>query len=447
MTEVRQRAQPCSCSTAPGNPRDIVVETSDTDPEERDAVVQPSEPEPEVRINAFFDTPADKNVESARETPADSGSESEPVIVETLDTESDERDAIGQPSEPEPETRTGACSDAPADMNVESARETLADSGSVSEPVVVETLDTESEERDAVVQPGEPEPETRISASSDAPADRNVETARESPADSGSVSEPVVVETADPEPEERDAVVQLGEPEPEVRINAFSDAPADRNVETARAVLEDVGSETEPVVVDQIEQPQDQSVIGGPKQSEETEDPTPGRGSDVEQLGENPLISSVSELLPGEKLIYNTPTHGKGGSEVVLTDRRVLLRGGEDAKFLHASMRFEEIDAVTIERVSPSRRSLIWGLVGIAASVGVWQALDGVGNVRLIMAAVVVVMSAVLLADFFLRPPDLEVSLRAKSGVEMKVGFAQSHSEQADSFTARVLSMMELRER
>ncbi len=165
--------------------------------------------------------------------------------------------------------------------------------------------------------------------------------------------------------------------------------------------------------------------------------------SDVER--ETPAVSSVSELLPGETALFTSSTHGRGGSEVVLTERRVLLRGAPDADVLHASMRFSEIDSVTISRSRPSRRSLVWGLVGIAASIGMWQALDGVGNLRLIIGVIVVLMSAVLLADYFLRPPDLVVGLRANSGAEMKIGFGQSHVDEADRFAARVISMMEMR--
>lgn len=165
--------------------------------------------------------------------------------------------------------------------------------------------------------------------------------------------------------------------------------------------------------------------------------------SDVER--ETPAVSSVSELLPGETALFTSSTHGRGGSEVVLTERCVLLRGAPDADVLHASMRFSEIDSVTVSRSRPSRRSLVWGLVGIAASIGMWQALDGVGNLRLIIGVIVVLMSAVLLADYFLRPPDLVVGLRANSGAEMKIGFGQSHVDEADRFAARVISMMEMR--
>lgn len=166
--------------------------------------------------------------------------------------------------------------------------------------------------------------------------------------------------------------------------------------------------------------------------------------STIDGASKKPLISSVSDLLPGESELFSSKTHGRGGSEVVLTEKRVLLRGAADEKVLHATMRFSEIDSVTIARSRPSRRSLVWGLIGVGASVGMWQAMDGVGNLRLIIAVIVVLMSVVLLADYFLRPPDLLVGLRAGSGTEMSIAFGQSHAEEADRFAAHVISMMEM---
>ena len=154
-------------------------------------------------------------------------------------------------------------------------------------------------------------------------------------------------------------------------------------------------------------------------------------------------LDSVSDLLPGESAVAVASTRSKDGSEVVLTNWRVLLRGAPEAKVLHASMRLAEIDSLEISRARPSKRSLMWGLIGIGASIGMWQALDGAGNVRLFVAALVVFMSGVLLVDYFLRPPDLQVVFRARSGVEMIVEFAQSHSEDADRFAAQVLVKLE----
>ncbi|MYF79931.1 MAG: hypothetical protein F4180_08865 [Chloroflexi bacterium] len=156
-----------------------------------------------------------------------------------------------------------------------------------------------------------------------------------------------------------------------------------------------------------------------------------------------PELRSVSELFPGETAVDSVSTHGKGGSEVVLTSRRVLLRGAPEAKVLHASMPLSEIGSVTISRARPSKRSLAWGLIGIGAAIGMWQALDGVGNMRLIIGAVVVLMSGLLLADYFLRPPDLQLVFRSHSGAEMTIEFGQSHADEADRFAAQVLAKLE----
>ncbi len=166
--------------------------------------------------------------------------------------------------------------------------------------------------------------------------------------------------------------------------------------------------------------------------------------TDVDSAGAGPPeLRSVSDLFPGETTVDSVSTHGKGGSEVVLTNRRVLLRGAPEAKVLHASMPLSEIGSLAISRARPSKRSLVWGLIGIGAAIGMWQALDGVGNMRLIIGAVVMLMSGLLLADYFLRPPDLQVVFRSHSGFEMTVEFGQSHADEADRFAAQVLAKLE----
>ena len=177
--------------------------------------------------------------------------------------------------------------------------------------------------------------------------------------------------------------------------------------------------------------------------SEVDTEPEPDTVSDHASDFEPPELDGVTGLLPGETSLYTAPTHNDGGSEVVLTDRRVVLRGAPDSKVLFASMQLDEIDSVSISRARLSRRSLTWGLIGIAAAVGMWQALDGVGNIRLVIAAIVVLASAVLVADYALRPPDLEVSIRAKSGKVLTIDFAQNRAQVADQFAARIIAMLE----
>ena len=160
-------------------------------------------------------------------------------------------------------------------------------------------------------------------------------------------------------------------------------------------------------------------------------------------LDDLPELASLTELLPGETSLYSAFTHGEDGSEALLTDRRILLRGAPDASVLFSSVRLTDVDSVSISRARPNRRSLIWGLIGLGATVGMWQALDGVGNLRLIIAAIVLLMSAVLLADYALRPPDLQVVIRAKSGADISIDFAQNRADAADRFSAKVVAALE----
>ena len=225
------------------------------------------------------------------------------------------------------------------------------------------------------------------------------------------------------------SIVGAGESKPP-RFCSCSDVPRTLAVESKQDVAQYVaiGARAESATVTKVS---DASKTMAVAASETSEDPT--------------SLAGVSDLFEGEESLYSAMTHGKGGSEIVLTNRRVVLRGAPEAPVLFSSIRLSEIDSVTISRARPNRRSLIWGLIGIVATIGMWQALDGVGNLRLIIAAVIVLVSAVLLADYALRPPDLDVSLRARSAAVMSVGFAQSRSEDAEQFAARVVRTLERR--
>ncbi len=171
--------------------------------------------------------------------------------------------------------------------------------------------------------------------------------------------------------------------------------------------------------------------------------PSEMAGDVPESLADLPELESLADLLPGETSLFSALTHGEESSEVLMTDRRILLRGAPDSNVLFSTVRLTDVDSVSIARARPSRRSLIWGLIGLGATVGMWQALDGVGNLRLIIAAIVLLMSAVLLADYALRPPDLQVLIRAKSGMVMSIEFAQNRADVADRFSAKVVAALE----
>ncbi len=183
--------------------------------------------------------------------------------------------------------------------------------------------------------------------------------------------------------------------------------------------------------------------VGPPQDATGSTAPSQPQGTVPASVADLPELESLTDLLPRETSLFSAFTHGEEGSEALLTDRRILLRGAPDAKVLFASIRLTDVDSVSISRAVPNRRSLIWGLIGLGAAVGMWQALDGVGNLRLIIAAIVLLMSAVLLADYALRPPDLQVVIRARSGTDMSIEFAQNRADAADRFSAKVVAALE----
>ena len=212
-----------------------------------------------------------------------------------------------------------------------------------------------------------------------------------------------------------------------VRFCTCSDVPT-------RDVVGSSDASNEPQAVDGVER---SPITTGMASQSEVDGDVPASLADLPQL------ESLADLLPGESSLFSAFTHGEEGSEVLMTDRRILLRGAPDANVLFSTVRLTDVDSVSISRARPNRRSLIWGLIGLGATVGMWQALDGVGNLRLIIAAIVLLMSAVLLADYALRPPDIQVLIRAKSGAVMSIEFAQNRADVADRFSAKVVAALE----
>ena len=221
-------------------------------------------------------------------------------------------------------------------------------------------------------------------------------------------------------------------------------AVADESERVGFCSCSDVPTRVTPDAGDDRDLSEDSSLAGASEPSTSGTAP-PQKQSDVSaSLADLPDLESLTDLLPGETSLFSAFTHGEEGSEVVLTDRRILLRGAPDANVLFSSIWLVDADSISISRARPKRRSLIWGLIGLGATVGMWQALDGAGNLRLIVAAIVLLMSAVLLADYALRPPDLQVLIRAKSGAVMSIEFAQSRADVADRFSAKVVTALEV---
>ena len=149
------------------------------------------------------------------------------------------------------------------------------------------------------------------------------------------------------------------------------------------------------------------------------------------------------DLLPEEKEILSEQLDAGGGGELIFTDRRVILKGGAESRSIFSSMRVDEIETVALFRVLGGRSALYWSIIGAIASVAMWQSLDGIGNLRLIITALVAVVSVGMLILYLVQPSNVLLAFRSIYGSELSAEFTHSKIDHAEQFAAQVLSRVE----
>lgn len=149
------------------------------------------------------------------------------------------------------------------------------------------------------------------------------------------------------------------------------------------------------------------------------------------------------DLLPEEKEIRSEQLDAGGGGELVFTDRRVILKGGAESRSIFSSMRVDEIETVALFRVPGGRSALYWSIIGAIASVAMWQSLDGIGNLRLIITALVAVVSVGMLVLHLVQPSNVLLTFRSIYGSELSAEFTHSKLDDAEKFATQVLWRVE----
>ena len=142
-------------------------------------------------------------------------------------------------------------------------------------------------------------------------------------------------------------------------------------------------------------------------------------------------------LLEGESVVESLEV---GGSDrFVLTDRRVIYIGGDEDHRNWSFAPISEISSVRVTRVLRERSSLIWGVLGLIASIGIWQvaANDRVGIIGgIVMAA----LGAILLCDYYLRTPPSRLLFDA-AGKDIGGPINRSSENGARSFGDKVFEL------
>ena len=98
------------------------------------------------------------------------------------------------------------------------------------------------------------------------------------------------------------------------------------------------------------------------------------------------------------------------GQQFALHADRVRLEGGPNSFGAFAIALLPQISGIKVAARPKDRRSLVWGVIGIFAAIGVWQVATN-GMVSSFGGLVIGAISLILLGEYFLRPPDLEFEI------------------------------------
>ena len=138
-----------------------------------------------------------------------------------------------------------------------------------------------------------------------------------------------------------------------------------------------------------------------------------GSSTPVETVPEAVAPTGLLDMVEGETIVQEVDSGDEG--RFILTSRRLIYHGKSFDNSLFSSAWIEDITSVELSRKRRDSRSAWWGLAGAIASVAVWQVTTN-ETVGAVAGAVVGAISALLLADYWFRPPGLVLHFSAAGG-------------------------------
>ena len=156
--------------------------------------------------------------------------------------------------------------------------------------------------------------------------------------------------------------------------------------------------------------------------------PVPGEaGSVIDgfRLGEGESVAETLEV--------------DGSDRFILTDRRVMYIGGDEEHRNWSFAPISEVTSVEVTRVARERSSLVWGVLGLVAAIGIWQVATN-DTVGIVGGVVMAALGAVLLWDYYLRTPPSRLLFRA-GGKDIGGPLSRSSEAGARSFGDRLFEL------
>ena len=149
------------------------------------------------------------------------------------------------------------------------------------------------------------------------------------------------------------------------------------------------------------------------------------------------LVIDGFRLIDGESVVESLEVGGT--DRFVLTDRRVIYIGGDEDHRNWSFAAISEISSVRVTRVARERSSLIWGVLGLIASIGIWQVATN-ERVGIIGGVVMAALGAVLLWDYYLRTPPSRLLFHV-DGKDIGGPLNRSSEDGARSFGDRLFEL------
>ena len=125
--------------------------------------------------------------------------------------------------------------------------------------------------------------------------------------------------------------------------------------------------------------------------------------------------------------------------EITLTDRRVVMQGNADSQTPWASMSLNDVTGARIDKPQRGYRGWIWTAVGAAATIAIWQILDGGGWIRLAFPGLVALSTVVMLFTTMLAPLPLIFSVVGRDGNSIESRISSDQQDAAGTFGRQVI--------
>ena len=158
-------------------------------------------------------------------------------------------------------------------------------------------------------------------------------------------------------------------------------------------------------------------------------------------------IEDVAEPVPDEEGSQASVDQGETDvarletqdGEITLTDRRVVMHGNAESRTLWASMSIADVTGARIDRTQRGIRGWIWTAVGAAATIGIWQILDGGGWIRLAFPGLVGLSTLVMLVTTLASPLHLIFSVVGRNGDKIEARISSDDLDAAETFGGEVI--------